>query len=147
MHVWRNVILTGKKLIRQEIRTWNEEVNTNISSSDYSNVGSQGKFERSTIWYQSYKCLIIASIFQSSFIGNYNFLKGINSSSNVRSGRHSAAKIQKGFFKYVFVSRNTWILGRLKHIETTLIVLPKTIIEAIKGRGQDLEYNFTDVGR
>jgi hypothetical protein len=31
------------------------------------------------------------------------------------------------------VSRNTWILGRLKHIETTLIVLPKTIIEAIKG--------------
>ena len=54
-------------------------------------------------------------------------------SSNVKSGRHSAAKIQKGFFKYVFVSRNTWILGRLKHIETTLIVLPKTIIEAIKG--------------
>ena len=91
--------------------------------------------------------LIINSIFQSTFIGNYNFLKGINSSSNVRSGRHSAAKIQKGFFKYVFVSRNTWILGRLKHIETTLIVLPKTIIEAIKGRGQDLEYNFTDVGR
>ena len=49
MHVWRNVILTGKKLIRQEIRTWNEEVNTNISSSDYSNVGSQGKFECSII--------------------------------------------------------------------------------------------------
>ena len=65
----------------------------------------------------------------------------------MKSGRPSAAKIQKGFFKYVFVSRNTWILGRLKHIETTLIVLPKTIIEAIKGRGQDLEYNFTDVGR
>ena len=42
MHVWRNVILTGKKLIRQEIRTWNEEVNTNISSRDYSDVGSQG---------------------------------------------------------------------------------------------------------
>jgi len=39
------------------------------------------------------------------------------------------------------------ILGQLKHIETTLIVLPKRIIEAIKGRGQDLEYNFTDVTR
>ena len=38
-------------------------------------------------------------------------------------------------------------MGRLKHIETTLIVLPKKIIEAIKGRGQDLEYNFTDVTR
>ncbi|CAM6053917.1 unnamed protein product [Sphagnum tenellum] len=35
----------------------------------------------------------------------------------------------------------------LRHIETTLIVLPKSIIEAIKGRGQDLEYNFTDVTR
>ena len=42
MHVWRNVILTGKKLIGQEIRTWNEEVNTNISGKDYSDVGSQG---------------------------------------------------------------------------------------------------------
>ena len=58
---------------------------------------------------------------------------GIGSSSNLKSSRQKAAKIQKGFFKYVFVSRNTWILGRLKHIETTLIVLPKTIIEAIKG--------------
>ena len=61
------------------------------------------------------------------------FVSGIGSSSNLKSGRQKAAKIQKGFFKYVFVSRNTWILGRLKHIETTLIVLPKTIIEAIKG--------------
>ena len=61
------------------------------------------------------------------------FVLGIGSSSNLKSSRQKAAKIQKGFFKYVFVSRNTWILGRLKHIETTLIVLPKTIIEAIKG--------------
>ncbi len=63
--------------------------------------------------------------------------------------RHQSAgdNLHQGFFKYVFVSRNTWILGQLKHIETTLIVLPKRIIEAIKGRGQDLEYNFTDVTR
>ena len=58
---------------------------------------------------------------KNNVIGTYRLLRG------------SLAKIQKGFFKYVFVSRNTWILGRLKHIETTLIVLPKTIIEAIKG--------------
>ena len=67
---------------------------------------------------------------------NYTLLKhytGIASSGSVKSGRPAAAGIQKGFFKYVFVSRNTWILGQLKHIETTLIVLPKTIIEAIKG--------------
>jgi hypothetical protein len=83
MHVWRNVILTGKKLIRQEIKEDTEQ--------DQNNAG-----------------------------------------------------IQHRFFKYVFISRNTWILGELKHIETTLIVLPKRIIEAIKGRGQDLEYNFND---
>ena len=67
---------------------------------------------------------------------NYTLFKhytGIASSVSAKSGRRSAAVIQKGFFKYVFVSRNTWILGQLKHIETTLIVLPKTIIEAIKG--------------
>lgn len=43
MHVWRNVILTGKKLIRQEIRTWNQDGNTNITSGDYSDGGSQGR--------------------------------------------------------------------------------------------------------
>ena len=32
------------------------------------------------------------------------------------------------FFKYVFIARNTWILGKLRHIETTLIVLPTRII-------------------
>ena len=42
MHVWRNVILTGKKLIRQEIRTWNQEGDTNIAGGDYSDGGSQG---------------------------------------------------------------------------------------------------------
>ena len=82
MHVWRNVILTGKRLIRQEI----EDIDTMDNAT--------------------------------------------------------GANIQKKFFKYVFISRNTWILGSLKHIETTLIVLPKRIIEAIKGRGEDLEHSF-----
>ena len=59
--------------------------------------------------------------------------------------RNNQNNIHNRFFKYVFISRNTWILGKLRHIETTLIVLPTSIIEAIKGRGQDLEYNFTDV--
>ncbi|TRY73782.1 hypothetical protein TCAL_16897 [Tigriopus californicus] len=83
LHVWNNVILTGKKLERREF--------TNTTDKDN--------------------------------------------------------QIQSRFFKYVFISRNTWILGSLKHIETTLIVLPNRIIEAIKGRGQDLEDNFTDVTR
>ena len=81
LHVWNNVILSGKKLIRQEIITGDE------------------------------------------------------------------SNIQNRFFKYVFISRNTWILGSLKHIETTLLVLPTRIIDALKGRGKDLEENFTDVTR
>ena len=60
-------------------------------------------------------------------------------------GRHP--DLHSRFFRYVFISRNTWILGSLKHIETTLIVLPKRIIEAIKGRGQDLDDNLRDVTR
>ena len=37
-------------------------------------------------------------------------------------------QLSTNFFKYVFIARNTWILGKLKHIETTLIVLPTRII-------------------
>lgn len=64
-----------------------------------------------------------------------------------RTETENADNIHSRFFRYVFISRNTWILGRLKHIETTLIVLPKRIIEQIKGRGQDLDDNLRDVTR
>lgn len=98
IHVWSRLIVTGKKLIRQEIKDFGG------NQENVSNLNGVGQTQGST-------------------------------------------NIQSRFFKYVFISRNTWILGKLKHIETTVIVLPKKIIEAIKGRGQDLEYNFTDVGR
>ena len=39
--------------------------------------------------------------------------------------------IQRRFLKYVFVQRNSWILGKLKHIHITLIVLPKEFTESI----------------
>ena len=34
------------------------------------------------------------------------------------------SKIQENFFQYVFMSRNTWICGSLKNIQTTLVILP-----------------------
>ena len=46
-------------------------------------------------------------------------------------GEESQDMIQKGFLKYIFVQRNTWILGKLKHIHITLIVLPKEFTESI----------------
>ena len=55
--------------------------------------------------------------------------------------------VQQRFFKYVFISRNTWILGKLKHVEITLMVLPKEIIDCIKNLGGDLEHNFNDANK
>ena len=49
------------------------------------------------------------------------------------------------FFQYVFMSRNTWICGSLKNIQTTLIILPKNIIESISKLSQDLIYEFKSV--
>ena len=46
-------------------------------------------------------------------------------------GEESQDMIQKGFLKYIFVQRNSWILGKLKHIHITLIVLPKEFTESI----------------
>jgi hypothetical protein len=50
-------------------------------------------------------------------------------------------KLQE-FFQYVFMSRNIWICGSLKHIQTTLFILPKNIIESISSVGEDLNTEF-----
>ena len=49
------------------------------------------------------------------------------------------------FFQYVFMSRNTWICGSLKNIQTTLIILPKNIIESISKLSQDLITEFKTI--
>jgi len=93
-HVWRSVILSSKKLIKQEFIHPDEDQPDQVD--------------------------------------------------NIHMQEVADAAIQKGFFKYVFISRNTWILGSLKHIEITLLLVPKKIIEAIKGRREDLDHSFTD---
>ena len=52
---------------------------------------------------------------------------------------NAADTIRNAFFQYVFIARNTWICGSLKHIQATFIILPKSIIECITGQGQDLD--------
>ena len=47
-------------------------------------------------------------------------------------------RTQEKFFKYVFVCRNTWILGEIKHVEITLMILPKWIIDKLKYAGESL---------
>lgn len=46
--------------------------------------------------------------------------------------------IRNAFFQYVFIARNTWICGSLKHIQATFIILPKSIIECLTAQGEDL---------
>ena len=45
---------------------------------------------------------------------------------------------QRSFFKYVFVCRNTWILGEIKHVQITLLILPKWIIDWLRKAGKNL---------
>ena len=52
---------------------------------------------------------------------------------------NTADTIRNAFFQYVFIARNTWICGSLKHIQATFIILPKSIIECITGQGEDLD--------
>ena len=47
-------------------------------------------------------------------------------------------RTQEKFFKYVFMCRNTWILGKIKHVEITLMILPKWIIDKLKYAGESL---------
>ena len=87
MHVWSNIIIAGKKLIRKELEDDrpNEETRSDA--------------------------------------------------------------IRKAFFQYVFVTRNTWICGALKNIQTTLLILPKTVIQRITGEdlfmSMDIDKNFS----
>ena len=53
-------------------------------------------------------------------------------------------RIQKKFFKYTFVQRNTWILGKMKNIHLTLIVLPKEFVGSIGQRFQDIQESFLE---
>ena len=49
--------------------------------------------------------------------------------------------LKKEFFQYVFVSRNMWICGKLKNIQTTLVILPKNIIRSISGMVNSLVFS------
>ena len=50
-------------------------------------------------------------------------------------------RTQKKFFKYVFVCKNTWILGNVKNVQITLFILPKWIIDNLKSIGENILIN------
>lgn len=47
-------------------------------------------------------------------------------------------RTHKKFFRYVFICRNTWILGKVKNVEITLAILPKWIIDNMRSWGENV---------
>ena len=48
------------------------------------------------------------------------------------------------FVEYVFISSNSWFLGKLKTVKTTLMILPRSLIRQIEEQGRKLEVGITD---
>ena len=46
--------------------------------------------------------------------------------------------------EYVFISSNSWFLGKLKTVKTTLMILPRSLIRQIEEQGKKLEVGITD---
>lgn len=46
--------------------------------------------------------------------------------------------------EYVFISSNSWFLGKLKTVKTTLMILPRRLISQIEEQGRRLELGITD---
>jgi len=45
---------------------------------------------------------------------------------------------QNRFVEYVFISSNSWFLGKLKTVKTTIMILPKSLLQMIEGQGKQL---------
>eukprot|EP00092_Neocalanus_flemingeri_P005491 GFUD01005921.1.p1 GENE.GFUD01005921.1~~GFUD01005921.1.p1 ORF type:complete len:1477 (-),score=243.09 GFUD01005921.1:84-4514(-) len=48
------------------------------------------------------------------------------------------------FVEYVFISSNSWFLGKLKTVKTTILILPKRLIKMIEGQGTQLGTGILD---
>ena len=44
----------------------------------------------------------------------------------------------------MFISSNSWFLGKLKTVKTTLMILPRRLISQIEEQGRRLELGITD---
>ena len=51
---------------------------------------------------------------------------------------------QSRFVEYVFISSNSWFLGKLKTVKTTIMILPKKLITQIEEQGKQLGVGIFD---
>ena len=62
----------------------------------------------------------------------FEFMGGSESYTTENGETHSR------FVEYVFISPNSWFLGKLKTVKTTIMILPKHLIRMIEGQGKKL---------
>jgi hypothetical protein len=56
----------------------------------------------------------------------------------------SVGETQSRFIEYVFVSSNSWFLGKLKTVKTTIMILPSRLLQLIEKHGKALEGGVLD---
>jgi hypothetical protein len=53
-------------------------------------------------------------------------------------------EFQSRFVEYVFISSNSWFLGKMKTFKTTILILPRRLIQMIEGQGKQLHGKILD---
>lgn len=56
----------------------------------------------------------------------------------------TANQVQSRFVEYVFISSNSWFLGSMKTFKTTILILPRRLIQMIQGQGKQLGGKILD---
>ena len=56
----------------------------------------------------------------------------------------SAGETKSRFIEYVFISSNSWFLGKLKTVKTTIMILPSRLLQLIETQGKALEGGVLD---
>ena len=84
------------------------------------------------------------TIFTSTRIKSQPFEFLGSSKSYVTQRDNDSCESQSRFVEYVFISSNSWFLGKLKTVKTTLMILPRSLIQMIKEQGTKLEVGITD---
>lgn len=56
----------------------------------------------------------------------------------------SAGETKSRFIEYVFISSNSWFLGKLKTVKTTIMILPKRLLQLIETQGKALNDGVLD---
>merc|ERR1719228_2790576 len=78
------------------------------------------------------------TIFTTTRIRSQPFEVGGSSKSTQVPYITSAGETKSRFIEYVFISSNSWFLGKLKTVKTTIMILPSRLLQLIETQGKAL---------